>query len=536
MTVDSLVEHTTTARNAANDPAWKAASALPLLGANFRVASEVATSADDVARLGATPLVRAYSSLDWSALTPSENGIDLEGVKKAAPLIQAASHAVRESSRRLNDIETDGLLPQISDPLIQARSELTELSGDLETAASVTTLAPPMLGADENRQYLLIVQNNSETRATGGIPGALAVLSVEKGRISLDAQTSAGALATFDPPIEIDADQQAIFSRRVGMFMQDVNLTPDFPTTAELALTMWERRSGDRLDGVLSVDPVALSFILEATGPVAISNPVVKESRADLPAELTSKNVVKTLLSDTYASIGDPDAQDAYFAEAAKEVFTALASGKPDPSKLLGAIAKGIDERRVLLWSGKKQEQETIERYSIAGTTSGPALPPAQFGLYFNDGTGGKMDYWVKRSVQVVKDCTFDGYRHVTVRVTSTNTAPADAAKSLPRYVTGNGMFGVPAGAVQTNVVAYGPTQSAVDTVSKDGVKVAFAAQRHGQRPVGTSTIRLGPGESTTLDFNFGHIVQNAEPELVVTPTTQAVKDVLLAPKLSPCE
>jgi hypothetical protein len=46
----------------------------------------------------------------------------------------------------------------------------------------------------------------------------------------------------------------------------------------------------------------------------------------------------------------------------------------------------------------------------------------------------------------------------------------------------------------------------------------------------------LAPGESTTLDFNFGHMVQHSDPELVVTPTTQAVKDVVLTPELAPCE
>ena len=146
------------------------------------------------------------------------------------------------------------------------------------------------------------------------------------------------------------------------------------------------------------------------------------------------------------------------------------------------------------------------------------------------------MDFWVKRTVQVSRDCTRDGYREVTVRVTSTNTAPADAATSLPAYVTGGGIFGVPAGTVQTNVVAYGPVQANIDTVVKDGVKIPFAAQRHSQRGVGTSTIRLAPGESTTLEFNFGHIVQHSQAEIAVTPTTQPVNEVIQAPTTAKCE
>jgi hypothetical protein len=33
---------------------------------------------------------------------------------------------------------------------------------------------------------------------------------------------------------------------------------------------MWEKRQGTRIDGVASVDPVALSHVLHGTGPVRV--------------------------------------------------------------------------------------------------------------------------------------------------------------------------------------------------------------------------------------------------------------------------
>lgn len=536
VTVESLVQHTGAAREAANDPVWKTSSMLPWLGPNLKAASEVATSADDVARLGAVPLVKAFQSLNWKALTPSPGGMNLKPLQSAAPQVQAAAHAVRESSRRLDNIKTEALLPQIADPLRSAQAELAGLGAGLDSAADAAKLAPSMLGSDGPRRYLLLVQNNAESRATGGIPGALAVLSLHEGKMSLESQKSAGDLGTFAPPVATDAEQHAIYSGRVGKFMQDVNLTPDFATTAKTAYTMWEKATGERLDGVLSIDPVALSFILEATGPVQISDPAVQRIGESLPEELTSMNVVSTLLSDAYAAIEDPDLQDIYFAGAAKEIFSAVSAGKSDPKNLTDAMIKSVNERRILLWSAIPEEQATLAKHQISGLISGSSVSPAEFGVYFNDGTGAKMDYWMKRSTHVMKDCTRDGYREVTISVTSTNGAPADAATSLPEYVTGAGAFGVPAGSVQTNVVAYGPVQSNIDTVVKDGHKISFAAQRHAQRAVGTSTIRLAPGESATLEFTFGHIVQHDKPKLVTTPTTQSSKDVIHATSLASCE
>lgn len=535
-TVRSLAEHTRTAREATEDPIWKATSVLPWIGPNLLAAGEIATAADDVARLGAIPLVEAFESLNWQSLMPASDGMDLAPLKSAAPKVQSAAYAVRESSNRLNSIHAEDLVPQLSTPLLEARGELDTFSRELDSAADAARLAPAMLGADGPRRYLLLMQNNAEARATGGIPGALAVLSLSDGRLKLESQTSASALGTTNPPISIGTEQQAIYSARVGKFMQDVNLTPDFPTSASTAKSMWESKTGQRLDGVVSLDPVALSFLLDATGPVKINDPVVQKIGGGLPTELNSKNVVKTLLSDAYAAISDHARQDVYFASAAQEIFSAVSAGKSDPKQLIDSISKGVSERRILLWSGDATEQATISKYSIGGQISGSSVSPTQFGIYFNDGTGAKMDYWVKRTVQVVKDCTRDGYREVAIRVTSTNSAPSDAATSLPAYVTGDGIFGVPAGSVQTNIVAYGPVQSNIDTVVKDGAQVPFAAQRHNQRAVGTSTVRLAPGETTTLEFNFGHIVQDAEPEIVVTPTTQPVKDVIHPTSKSQCE
>ncbi|BAS10601.1 hypothetical protein AHiyo4_40230 [Arthrobacter sp. Hiyo4] len=145
------------------------------------------------------------------------------------------------------------------------------------------------------------------------------------------------------------------------------------------------------------------------------------------------------------------------------------------------------------------------------------------------------MDYYVKRTVQLVKECSKDGYEQTTVRVTSTNTAPSDAATTLPAYVTGGGAFGVPPGSVQTNIVAYGPVQANAESAKLDGQRTDFATYIHSNRPVGVMAIRLAPGESRTVEFTFGKIVQHTEPNVVVTPTVQAVKDVILPTEIPSC-
>ncbi len=532
-----LGRHTAAARDAAGDPLWSLASAMPWIGSNFSATAEIARSADDVASLGVTPLVKVYDSVNWDKLIPNGTGTDLGPIRKAAPTVASAANAVRVSAHRLDGIDTSGLLPQIVGPLTTARQQLGSAAEELDSAADAAGLAPAMLGAEKPRHYLLLVQNNAEARASGGISGALVVVTADKGKISLSGESNGGALGTFDPPIPVDDEQERIYSSRMGMFMQDVNFTPDFPTAASTALKMWEKKKGARLDGVISIDPVALGYILDATGPVNLQDPeLLALTRGKLPSQLSGKNVVKTLLSDVYAQIKEPNVQDAYFGAVAKDVFGALSSGKGEAKSLLAGVGKGVEEHRILLWSADAAEQSVLGKYPLSGSISGPSVPAAQFGAYFNDGTGAKMDYYVKRTVQLVQQCTAaDGYGTVKLRITSTNTAPADAATSLPAYVTGGGNFGVPAGTAQSNVIAYGPAQSQVVMATQDGNKVPFGAQQHDNRPVATLSVRLAPGQSSTVEFTFGKIVQHKQPEVVVTPTVESVDKVVLPTKSETC-
>ncbi|MDI3213088.1 DUF4012 domain-containing protein [Arthrobacter sp. AL12] len=534
-TVDQLKVHTSAARRVTKDPLWIAATAVPWLGANFQAASEVAMSAEDVIGLGVAPLVTTYQSLDWKSLLPSDAGVDLMGMASAGAQLNSTAHALRTSSERLNNIDETGLLPQVSGPLVLAREQLSSATDTLGTVANTANLVPDMMGADSPRRYLLLIQNNAEARTTGGIPGALAVLTVDKGKLSLDKQTSATEMGIFSPGMPVDSEQEQVYTRRLGKYMQDVNLTPDFPTSASTAESMWATRTDEHVDGVISIDPVALSYILEATGPVSLPALDTRPRRVGLPTELTATNVVPTLLSDVYAEIAEPHLQDAYFSLVAQEIFSAVSAGKGGTKDLLDGLIRGVDEHRILLWSAKSDEQSLIALYPVSGSIAGPSVPPAQFGVYFNDGTGAKMDYYVKRTVQLVGSCTGDDYSEVKVKVTSTNVAPLDAASALPAYVTGGGVHGVPAGSVQTNVIAYGPVQANVETAHVNGQKSDFAAQRHANRPVGTVTVTLAPGQSSTVELTFGKIVQHAEPNLVVTPSVQPVKDVVLATENAAC-
>jgi hypothetical protein len=265
-----------------------------------------------------------------------------------------------------------------------------------------------------------------------------------------------------------------------------VNATPHFPTVASLASKMYQLRTGHTVDAVIATDPVALSYLLAATGPVSFDG-----------VRLTKDNAVRTLLSDVYSQITSLADQDRYFAAATRAVFDTLTRGRSDPSTALASLARAAAERRILVWSADPAEQALL-----AGTVLGGELPESdgarpRLGIFLNDGTGAKLGYYLSHSTKVaVGDCRPDGRRELRVAVTLGSTAPTSG---LPTYVSGSGQL-VPPYTLRTNLMVFSPARGAIVSATRDGASLPLGSGTERGRAVAVTTVELKPGETTTVE------------------------------------
>jgi hypothetical protein len=437
--------------------------------------------------------VEAAGAVDPASLQPTGGKIDLAPIQAAAPKLETAAAETSRAAGRAAALDLTGVDPRIAGPVRDLQAQLTDAASTAATVSKAATLLPGMLGADGPRSYMLLFQNNAELRATGGIPGAFAIVTADHGAISLTGQGSAATIGRFEEPVlPLTPEELGIYTERLGVYLQDVNLTPHFPRSAELAREMYRRASGQEVSGVLSLDPIALSYLLAATGPVPLPT----------GDQLTADNAVDLLLSDVYERFEDPRRQDLFFASAAASVFTALTSGDAEPRALLDALDTAAQERRLLVWSSVESEQALLADTQLAGALADQPQTSPLVAVSLNDATGAKMDYYLRHEVAVRSSCEAADVTY-EVDVTLTNTAPADSAETLPRYVTGGGVFGVPEGTIATQVIFHGPVGAAVSTVARDGAPIQFLPHQDRGRPVGVTLVEVPPGESTTLTATF---------------------------------
>ena len=200
--------------------------------------------------------------------------------------------------------------------------------------------------------------------------------------------------------LPLDPEVTAIYGQKPAQFLHNVTQVPDFSVSGPLAREMWASKHGLQVDGVLSIDPVALSYLLAATGPVKLPS----------GDTMTADNAVSLLLNDVYLRYPDPAAQNQFFAEATDAVFSALVSGDVNAGKLLAGLAQAGDENRLFLWSAHAEDQEVLEDTTLVGGLPVTDSETTTFGVFLNDGTGSKMDFYQAVDTQVAwQSCAIDG-------------------------------------------------------------------------------------------------------------------------------
>ncbi len=490
-------------------PVWWLASKTPFIGNDVTAIRTVADVVDQVAQGVLPTLVDASTRLSAGGLQPSNGVVKLADIERLAPLLARADTSLSQDLTTVRSISTGSLMAPIARPVAQVEAKLATVSAVTSSASKAADLLPPMLGADGKRTYLVLFQNNAEIRATGGIPGAVATITANHGVVTLGRQGTAGALGHYTRNIlPLTHNEKALFSTKLGVFAADINFTPNFPRTAQLAQAMWRRATGQTVDGVLSTDPVALSYLLGGTGPIALGD----------KQNLTAGNAVQLLLSQIYLDQPNTSKQNTYFADAARRVFEGVVSGQGDPAAVFSGLRRAAGDHRILIWSDHRREEAVMRPTAVSGALPAAVTPSPQIGVYLNDGTGAKMDYYLGYHVAVDStSCAMNGVQSLAVTVTMSSKAPADAA-TLPVSVIGPGLGAKP-GSIRTNVLLYAPTGGRIEHPMINGKTLISAPMVQDGRPVAAQTIDLAPGQSDTLTFDVtSGLEQAATADVSVTP------------------
>lgn len=506
---------TASARARTADPLWRLGELLPAVGDDLAAVRVLAASVDTVVAEVATPLLDVGTSVDPSSLRRDDGSFDLAPLAAAGPRVDAAAAALRAADATLRSLDRAGLAEPVAAALDEASSQVEDLLPFTDGLARTVRLLPGMLGHEGPRHYFLAFQNPAEARGTGGIVGVYGVVEVDAGRVRLVRMGANDDLVVLDePPVDLGEEYRGLYGT-LPRDSDNANLSPHFPYMARNLLGLWRDQTGERLDGLVSVDPLALERLLRVNGPVELSTG--ETVRANRVVELT--------LSEVYARFDeDQSARRDFLASVVRAVFDQLSAPGSDPLELVRALREPVQQHRVLVYSSHAAEQRELERSGLGGS-----LPPADAaarGIVVNNAAANKLDYYLDRTVRYVVGCTEAGRTRTTMTVALHNAAPA---RGLPVYVTSH----LPAlgDSVSTNrliVSAFLPASTGMAGVRVDGTGAGATIGTERGYEVFSVTVDVPAGRTVEIEWSLdepavGDVIRLLEQPLV-RPLDQTVE------------
>lgn len=484
-----LRTHTDKAHSQTDGILWDLGRKIPFFGRNVGAVQTVSEVLDTATRINAPIALQLSQAVDAGTFRPDAGKINLPEIERLTPEVRRAADSIDQAGRDLDEVRPGSLTFPFNDLVADLQEQIRDARSAANATATAFDLLPAMLGKGGARDYLLMIQNPAELRSSGGLPGSLAILRAEGGRLTMGWQGSAGDINPFSGPVVPLAEDTTLqYGAGMAADFRDINFTPDFAESATIARAMIKQKLDVDIAGVLSVDPIALGYLMEGTGAVTVADGI----------SLTSTSVAPTLLNEVYKRVQDPAAQDGFFENAARRIFDAVMTGQGDQQKAIKGLATAANEHRVLLWSAEPTEQARLDGTAVGGVLAGETGSRPQVGMYLNDTVAGKMDYYLRYRTSVsAVDCRQQGAQDLRASMALSSTMPENFA-SLGPYILGTGAF-APKGTIAFNLRIYAPAGGEITGLKIDGETRSITADLHRGRQVAFVPITLEPGQQSMV-------------------------------------
>lgn len=312
-----------------------------------------------------------------------------KALPELTPKIDEISVKISKARELLVDIDPEKYPVTLSgkkvrEPLTSALDMFDEVSKFITKSKPLFEAAPYLLGLDSSREYLILFQNDTELRPTGGFLTGYAVMDVNKAKFDNVASNDIYNLdAKYKGNVEVPEPITTYIKQPYGLSkvlrLRDMNWSPDFKKSMELFLKEAKRAGVPNVDGIIAVDTQALVNFLDVMGAIGV--PGYGNFSTDIEPKCNCPQVIYDL--EKYADVEGPivwfDGKIVYQpanADNRKKIIgplmnsilaNALGQPKEKLPGLFTAAFKSLFEKHILFYLTDEKAQQGVESFGIAG-------------------------------------------------------------------------------------------------------------------------------------------------------------------------
>lgn len=199
-------------------------------------------------------------------------GIALDNAQQELVLARAEAASL-QTLLSVQEIEAQAFLPTIvfGDESGVSISTTNRLEVKLDEAINATQFLRSFLGFEGPRTYLLVGQNQNETRASGGFIGIAVEVMVNNGELT-DLVYHDSTKVDREPLIDNPAPPEGLFWYLwMGrLLFRDSNWSPHFPASATKVAEIFRHGQGVRVDGVMTATKLLAYDLVDILGDVTV--------------------------------------------------------------------------------------------------------------------------------------------------------------------------------------------------------------------------------------------------------------------------
>ena len=227
-------EHLAQADRRLDGPLVSLGLIVPGLSSNLHASRTLVSVGEELAGAG----INLAEVADIEMADSGGGNIPLDRLKALTPALERSVVVVERARRMVSDLQVNFLLPPLADAVHDLSDRLERETSSTALAAESARRLPAILGDEGTRRYFLAFQNNAELRGSGGFIGNWGEIVAEKGKLRLERFGRLEELIDAGThPREVSGDP-AFFERwkdfDPGQYWQQINVSPDFPTSAQL--------------------------------------------------------------------------------------------------------------------------------------------------------------------------------------------------------------------------------------------------------------------------------------------------------------
>lgn len=288
--------------------------------------------------------------------------------------IDVVAQNIDEAEKRIEMIDPDRYPEKVGDVMV--REQITLMKDQFQGMATLFVDAQPLLkqlptilGAEEEKNYLILFQNTAERRATGGFFTFFAVFNVNQGKITVKDSSDIYDLDNSIPRHPPAPEKIKAYHKNVNQFfLRDSNLSPDFVESVALFNSLYEDAGrAVEYDGIIAMDSKVLVDMLEIFGDTQANG---VNFSAEIDPRCDCPQVIYTLFDivDRPVNYIKVD-RKRILGNLMLELFYKAVGFSP--SKYWGPMAQAmfdnLDEKHILLYFTDPEIQAAIEKMNYAG-------------------------------------------------------------------------------------------------------------------------------------------------------------------------